>query len=441
MLKLCVENIFAKPARKEKGGKKKKASKGGAGANAKQHAYIRKSRKELAALAADVMAGAQSAIKLNCYTLWRRRKVARLARRKIAEERYKARLDAAAAKMQGLYRARSGRRMLLALVRRHILKFATDGGNGEEAYYFNARTGVTSWDKPLLLGDSDVKMTQKVADEDTEFVVTCCVCDADPGTAVGTVAAKASRAGEWGAPKIARRAEIHCQTGNFCRPCYTTFNSRGKRATQMHSAIPLCTSCKYQTATRQMVGVGESTLCDTCFINYRISAKSEASCAHKKIVCPCSECGEFAARWLCHDCGDDFCHACFGAFHRRGARMHHTYERLDYYTATERKAKHRALAAKVRRVLCALRLVRPSPFLVLCADVRRVLPVACTSHPHTPLHTSHPPAHSSRTTRSATRWRRQSSSASRQRTWRSAARSLRCASRRHGAAATGGTSA
>jgi hypothetical protein len=426
LLKLCVENIFCKPMRKEKGGKKKKA----------QHAYVKKSRKELAALASDVMADAQGVIKRNCYTLWRRRKVARLARRKMAEERYKARLDAAAAKMQGLYRARSGRRMLLALVRRHILKFAMEGGDGEESYYFNTRTGVTSWDKPLLLGDSDVKMTQKVADEDTEFVIVCCVCDADPGTAVGTVAAKASRAGEWGAPKIARRAEIHCQTGNFCRPCYTTFNSRGKRATQTHSVIPLCTSCNYQTATRRMVGVGESTLCDTCFINYRISAKSDASCLHKKIVCPCSECGEFAARWLCHDCGDDFCHACFGAFHRRGARMRHTYERLDYYTATERTVKHRALAAKVRPALCFLHLLRASP-----SPSARMCIACCLSRAHRPHAPSLCPSLPPRTTRSATRRQRRSSSVSRRQTWRSAARSSRCASRQHGAAATGGTSA
>ena len=329
LLKLCMENIFVKPKRK-RGGKK-------------QNPYMKKARQQLNALAKDMTDDAQITLKKNMHTRWRALRLARLTRLTIAADRARAVLDVAAAKMQGLYRKRSGRRMLLKLVRRHILKFKDDSSG--DCYYFNTRTGQTTWDKPLLLGDGDVAMTQKQADEDTEYVIVCCVCDADPGTAVG-VASSHKGAVYGNAPKIARRAEIRCTTGCFCASCYADFNSRGKRAKQAHSLIPQCTSCKYQTATRRMIGDSAQTLCDTCFINYRISAKSEASCAHKKIVTPCSECGEFAARWLCHDCGDDFCHACFGRYHRRGKRMQHSYERLSYYTFADRRIAHQALSQK-----------------------------------------------------------------------------------------------
>ncbi|CAM9563321.1 unnamed protein product, partial [Choristocarpus tenellus] len=51
------------------------------------------------------------------------------------------------------------------------------------------------------------------------------------------------------------------------------------------------------------------------------------------LVVMCVECKRYAARWLCDECEEVYCHSCYSFIHSHGTKIRHGAERLPYYTA------------------------------------------------------------------------------------------------------------
>jgi len=66
--------------------------------------------------------------------------------------------DEAATKLQGLFRQRAARKRVRVLIHQTILKLSDE--SSELCYYYNNITGETDWEKPKLLGNSDLDITE-----------------------------------------------------------------------------------------------------------------------------------------------------------------------------------------------------------------------------------------------------------------------------------------
>lgn len=222
-----------------------------------------------------------------------------------------------------------------------------------EAYYYNPKTGITSWDKPDILGKSDVVDPQVLPDKNVEFVVVCANCD----------------------KSVAESFCFPCGDG-YCKDCFATLHRKGKKHEHAQTEIPQCHLCLYQAATRRIKGAlkpkrqtihskgkkerqVKSQFCDSCYEHRRHVEVQECKMSKPRrkpppdadwIVQPCAECEARACRWKCLDCDDFYCTKCFSHVHARGNRAKHRYAMLSYYTVEmeeqrmrlkrERRQKH-----------------------------------------------------------------------------------------------------
>ena len=81
----------------------------------------------------------------------------------------------ASIQIQSMFRVFKARRKARAELKRVVQKFIDQ--NTGLPYWFNPRTGVTTWVKPALLGDEDVASAVAVAEPDVECVLAHALCD------------------------------------------------------------------------------------------------------------------------------------------------------------------------------------------------------------------------------------------------------------------------
>ena len=162
----------------------------------------------------------------------------------------------------------------------------------KEAYYYNPKTGVTSWDKPVILGKNDVLDPQVLPDKNIEFVVMCANCD---------------RA-------VAESFCFPCGDG-YCVDCFQSLHRKGKKKEHPETSIPRCHVCLYQAASRRLVGANKTKrtsihakkpknapktqFCDSCYGHKHVTDLREAEEKGKQppptaewVVQRCCECEE-----------------------------------------------------------------------------------------------------------------------------------------------------
>ena len=233
-----------------------------------------------------------------------------------------------ATKIQTQWRRRVARRKLLTKLERIILKYI-DSESGE-AFWHNTHTGESTWEKPRILGDSDVDASIALPDADEEFVIQCDNCDqAD-----------------------ARFLCYDCKRP-FCEDCYRVLHLKGSALRHDAEPIKLCGDCGYQAASRT---------CETCCAVCCCSCFQTLHAIHNHrwspVVMQCKECDLRAARFVCDVCEDPLCAKCFTLLHAKGKKRLHTYTTLQYQTLRLDKAQReeseqlrlQAAAAEVQRL-------------------------------------------------------------------------------------------
>ena len=228
----------------------------------------------------------------------------------------------------------------------------------KEAYYYNPKTGVTSWDKPDILGQRDVLDPQVLPDKSIEFVVMCANCD----------------------KAVAESFCMPCGDG-YCDDCFKSKHRKGNKQKHLQTPIPRCHSCMYQAASRRLVGANKTKrtsihakapknapktqFCDSCYEHRRHTELREAEENQRVappsadwVVQPCAECEERSCRWKCLDCDDFYCTKCFSHVHARGNRASHSYIMLSYYTVEMERVRMNALRENRQKEAEAIRLAQ-----------------------------------------------------------------------------------
>ena len=266
------------------------------------------------------------------------------------------RLDRAAQLIEAHIRKIFARKGAQKLASKTIQKFVDPVSN--EAYYYNPRTGVTSWDKPDILGQRDVLDPQVLPDKNIEFVVMCANCD----------------------KAVAESFCFPCGDG-YCVDCFKSLHRKGKKQHHPQTSIPRCHACLYQAASRRLVGANKSKrksihakepknapktqFCDSCYDHRRHTELREAEENRQKpppnaewIVQPCAECETRSCRWKCLDCDDFYCTKCFSHVHARGNRASHKYTMLSYYTIEMERARMNGIRERKQKEAERIRLAQ-----------------------------------------------------------------------------------
>ena len=66
--------------------------------------------------------------------------------------------------------------------------------------------------------------------------------------------------------------------------------------------------------------------CESCW--NQASEANEVDQKPKAVLSLCIECGYQIGTRHCNECDDDYCDSCYASKHRRGRRMHHTWDAL-----------------------------------------------------------------------------------------------------------------
>jgi len=219
---------------------------------------------------------------------------------------------ASAIRLQCAARKYFARCVVVTLAKKILVKYIEPASG--EPYWSNPRTRRVVWTKPTLFGSSDIDIPTVLPHKGTEYLISCVNC-------------------------LTNTAQSICYECDdvFCNSCFSALHTKGNRKKHTQNPIPHCVVCHYQMASRVC---GTCTAqkrftfmtCDVCHKNVHADVKRP----HKWtwLTMPCVECHEYAARWRCLDCNDLYCTECFSHVHSRGAKVHHEYEKLNYYTHT-----------------------------------------------------------------------------------------------------------
>ena len=85
----------------------------------------------------------------------------------------------------------------------------------------------------------------------------------------------------------------------------------------------MCAECNELSANFSCQGV---FYCEGCWKTAAEAGRVQED--SKSVLGLCIECGYQIGTRHCNDCDDDYCDSCYASKHRRGRRMHHTWEPL-----------------------------------------------------------------------------------------------------------------
>lgn len=136
------------------------------------------------------------------------------------DRRYSAKI-----RIQRFGRAYLGRRFLVRLAQQMYVKCMDP--DSRVPYWFNPRTGTSSWTKPKLLKDLDCGETIRLPTENERFTLICKECETNPASQYCDECDKA-----------------------MCGTCVKLLHKAAIR--QGHTQVPLemCIECEFQVPTR-----------------------------------------------------------------------------------------------------------------------------------------------------------------------------------------------
>lgn len=172
--------------------------------------------------------------------------------------------------IQRFGRSYLGRRFLVKLAQQIYVK--CDDPDMKVPFWFNPRTGSSSWTKPKLLGDLDCGETVKLPSETERFSLMCAECEVTGASHYCDECDKA-----------------------MCVACVKLLHRTV--AKQNHTQIPLqmCVECEFQVPTRLCVSCGD-TYCDTCYHHVHRRGRLKLHTYHW-LIKPCDFCGLKAGPW------------------------------------------------------------------------------------------------------------------------------------------------
>ena len=108
-------------------------------------------------------------------------------------------------------------------------------------YWYNSRTGVSFWTKPVQLRNLDCGFPVRLPADDALFIVYCSVCEV-------------------------KTMQCMCDECNelMCDVCYHKSHRTGIRKTHERIPIPSCTRCEFQVGTKMCLFCKDA-YCDTCY--------------------------------------------------------------------------------------------------------------------------------------------------------------------------------
>ena len=297
-----------------------------------------------------------------------RRKLARVrVKRRRLEKAQEDELFAAMSKVRRVQRVMQTKLHWLKAVRLAqmvIVKYVPHKGL---PYWYNPRTGVSSYKKPKILGSYDC-LEIAIPAPKMEYVIKCGTCELQPAT-------------------------VNCNEceDSMCKSCFATMHCKGKKKSHSYQVIQFCAVCKYQHATKscatcslrkpkkrsvmELIKGDRGVQCDSCYIHLHentivseMGSKKNTCCSlrdgtkeaylvrqtlnqrldtdhrYQSLVQVCEECNWRAATYRCADCDQIYCNSCLTGYHSMGGPFSkHVAERLPYYTPDMHKKFERAM--------------------------------------------------------------------------------------------------
>lgn len=181
------------------------------------------------------------------------------------DRRYRAKLI-----IQRFGRSYLGRRFLVKLAQQMYVKCSDQ--DSKAVFWFNPRTGSSTWTKPALLRDLDCGETIRLPTENERFTLLCNECEETA-------------------------ASQYCDECNkaMCASCVKLLHRTA--AKQGHTQVPLqmCVECEFQVPTRSCISCGDS-YCDTCFLHVHRRGRLKLH-TYQWLMKPCDICSNKAGQW------------------------------------------------------------------------------------------------------------------------------------------------
>jgi hypothetical protein len=208
--------------------------------------------------------------------------VGRAARQVVQEAHEHRRRDAAAVRIQTLWRGYQARQDVAVLGLR-VYEMCVDTTN-KTVYFFNPRTGRAQWTKPKLLRSKDVRSPIEAPAPERDFSITCGMCRRC----------------------AARKWCLQCED-YFCAHDHATAHKKGKATQHQSFALDTCVQCNVQVASR-LCNRCHDEYCDTCF--FALHRRGQLRLHSYTPITPLCSCCKYMALRLCTTCNLPLCRVC-----------------------------------------------------------------------------------------------------------------------------------
>ncbi|CBN75312.1 conserved unknown protein [Ectocarpus siliculosus] len=195
--------------------------------------------------------------------------------------RHDARLNWAASLLQTRMRAFAARTRAAKLAMKRYYR-CLDGLTGAE-YYFDPKTGKSSWTKPKILGKFDISTAVVVPAGEEIMVPMCHEC----------------------AEEVATEICADCDEDMLCHLCVDRIHRTGNASTHLRVPIEMCEECSFQVAVKHCQQCGDN-FCVSCFAHIHRKGRIRRH-TFEPLVGMCHDCGDRAQAFQCFGCDTEGC--------------------------------------------------------------------------------------------------------------------------------------